>query len=101
MGPCCCCRASVATVVEVADEESGTHSIVHIKTRDRPGLLTDIVKVLKDINVNVVSAEVRHAPASCMQPAHACDHAAPLAGRCPVQEGAQMGFMACRWFDLR
>ena len=67
-------RATVATVVEVADEDSGTHSIVHIKTRDRPGLLTDIVKVLKDINVNVVSAEVRRRQPRCI-----CGH--PLGKR--------------------
>lgn len=53
----------MATVVDVVKEdESGSHSIVHIKTRDRPGLLTDIVKVLKDISVNVISAEVRALP---------------------------------------
>lgn len=31
-------------------------SILGVVTRDRPGLLVDIVSVLKDINVNVVSA---------------------------------------------
>ena len=40
------------------EDESGSFSIVHVKTRDRPGLLTDIVKTLKDLNVNVISAEV-------------------------------------------
>lgn len=49
----------MATVVDVVEDESGSHSIVHIKTRDRPGLLTDIVRVLKDISVNVISAEAR------------------------------------------
>jgi len=29
-----------------------------VNTTDRPGLLTDIVHVLKDISLNVVSAEV-------------------------------------------
>lgn len=33
---------------------------MQITTADRPGLLTDIVKVLKDISVNVISAEVQH-----------------------------------------
>lgn len=33
-------------------------SKLQIKTRDRPGLLVEIVKVLKDISVNVQSAEV-------------------------------------------
>ena len=41
-----------------------------------PGLLTDIVKVLKDINVNVVSAEVGCSP---WPPASA----QPLAGSTP------------------
>ncbi len=41
------------------EDETGSFSIVHVSTRDRPGLLTDIVKTLKDLNVNVISAEVR------------------------------------------
>lgn len=52
-------RPKIKTTVEVTEEDSGTHSKVTIRTRDRPGLLTDIVKTLKDISVNVVSAEVR------------------------------------------
>ena len=40
------------------EDETGSFSIVHVKTRDRPGLLTDIVRTLKDLNVNVISAEV-------------------------------------------
>lgn len=52
-------RPKIRTTVEVTEEESGTHSKVSIRTRDRPGLLTDIVHTLKDISVNVVSAEVR------------------------------------------
>ena len=52
--------------MEVTEEESGTHSKVSIRTRDRPGLLTDIVHTLKDISVNVVSAEVR--PTLCFNP---------------------------------
>lgn len=51
-------RTKIRTLVEVSDVESGNYSLVRIRTRDRPGLLTDIVKVLKDISVNVVSAEV-------------------------------------------
>lgn len=53
------CRGKIKTHVEVVDMEPGTYSLLRIRTRDRPGLLTDIVKVLKDISVNVVSAEVR------------------------------------------
>lgn len=49
----------VKTHVEVTPEdETGSFSIVHVSTRDRPGLLTDIVKTLKDLNVNVISAEI-------------------------------------------
>ncbi|CAL8469596.1 g9137 [Coccomyxa elongata] len=48
----------IKTTVEVTEEESGSHSKVSIRTRDRPGLLTDIVRTLKDISVNVISAEV-------------------------------------------
>ena len=40
------------------EDETGSFSIVHVKTRDRPGLLTEIVRTLKDLNVNVISAEV-------------------------------------------
>ena len=43
----------------MTEDEDASHSEVFIQTRDRPGLLTDIVRTLKDINVNVVSAEVR------------------------------------------
>ena len=59
-----CCREKVKTHVEITPEdESGSFSIVHVKTRDRPGLLTEIVRTLKDLNVNVISAEVC---ASCL-----------------------------------
>ena len=33
-------------------------SKLSIRTKDRPGLLVEVVKVLKDISVNVISAEV-------------------------------------------
>ena len=51
------------------EDESGSFSIVHVKTRDRPGLLTEIVRTLKDLNVNVISAEARpsHPPDITMQ----------------------------------
>ena len=48
----------MATVIDVTEDEDASHSEVFIQTRDRPGLLTDIVRTLKDVNVNVVSAEV-------------------------------------------
>lgn len=51
-------RVVVPTTIEVRDAPSGSCSVLDITTRDRAGLLVDIVSVLKDINVNVVSAEV-------------------------------------------
>lgn len=48
----------VDTVISVTGSEEDAYSTLTIKTVDRPGLLVEIVKVLKDINVNVVSAEV-------------------------------------------
>ena len=54
-----CCSRSVETVISIQHNEESAFSTLHIKTLDRPGLLVEIVKVLKDINVNVISAEVR------------------------------------------
>ncbi|KAL4431582.1 hypothetical protein ABPG77_001424 [Micractinium sp. CCAP 211/92] len=51
-------RPGIQTQIEVREHESGSHSVLLVNTIDRPGLLTDIVRVLKDINLNVVSAEV-------------------------------------------
>ncbi|GAX84153.1 hypothetical protein CEUSTIGMA_g11576.t1 [Chlamydomonas eustigma] len=51
-------RAVVPTSIEVTEAENGSCSVLKIKTADRPGLLVDIVRVLKDVNLNVVSAEV-------------------------------------------
>lgn len=58
---CLCCSRSVETVISIQHNEESAFSTLHIKTLDRPGLLVEIVKVLKDINVNVISAEVRPA----------------------------------------
>ena len=49
---------SIITQIETRDAESGAFTQILVNTLDRPGLLTDIVRVLKDINLNVVSAEV-------------------------------------------
>lgn len=46
------------TTVRVREDESGSHSELFVDTPDRAGLLTAIVATLKDINVNVISAEV-------------------------------------------
>lgn len=50
---------AVETVINVTGDEDAAFSTLTITTLDRPGLLVEIVKVLKDINVNVISAEVR------------------------------------------
>jgi hypothetical protein len=59
------CRQPFETFIDVQSEENGRYSVLKISTGDRPGLLTDIVRILKDISVNVVSAEVRH-PVPCV-----------------------------------
>lgn len=51
-------RTAVDTTIRIRDDDTGSHSEVFITTQDRPGLLVDIVSVLKDMSVNVVSAEV-------------------------------------------
>lgn len=51
-------RKVVQTTIDVAEAANGSCSVLKIVTRDRPGLLVDIVRVLKDINLNVVSAEI-------------------------------------------
>lgn len=52
-------------MIKVSGQEDDAFSTLTIKTLDRPGLLVEIVKVLKDINVNVISAEVRTTVATC------------------------------------
>jgi hypothetical protein len=49
---------AVRTRVVLSEDPTGSHSELYIETTDRPGLLTAIVGVLKDLSVNVVSAEV-------------------------------------------
>jgi UTP:GlnB (protein PII) uridylyltransferase len=51
-------RMVVPTTIDMSEASNGTCSILKIRTADRPGLLVDIVRVLKDVNLNVVSAEV-------------------------------------------
>lgn len=45
-------------MIQVKEHDNGTYSEVRVETSDRPGLLTQIVSVLKDLNVNVVSADI-------------------------------------------
>ena len=56
---CCKCRSEIKTSIKVKPDDEGAFTEVTVKTTDRPGLLTDIVHQMKDINVNVISAEVR------------------------------------------
>lgn len=51
-------RFAVDTTIDIEESSNGSCSEVYVRTKDRPGLLVDIVAVLKDLNVNVVSAEV-------------------------------------------
>jgi len=48
----------VKTTIYVKEHPSGSYSELFLTTTDRPGLLVDVVRTLKDCNVNVVSAEV-------------------------------------------
>ncbi|KAK9810145.1 hypothetical protein WJX72_005535 [[Myrmecia] bisecta] len=51
-------RSAVSTSIIITDDDDDNFTEVRIETTDRPGLLTDIVRTLKDINVNVISAEI-------------------------------------------
>lgn len=51
-------RPVVQTTINITEGRGGACSLLTIQTADRPGLLVDIVHVLKDVNLNVVSAEV-------------------------------------------
>jgi UTP:GlnB (protein PII) uridylyltransferase len=73
-------RADVNTTIAVRDAPNGSCSILHITTRDRPGLLVDIVSVLKDINVNVVSAEVDTLGSTADDELFVTYHGDPLSG---------------------
>eukprot|EP01025_Chloroclados_australasicus_P047766 TRINITY_DN5388_c0_g2_i1.p1 TRINITY_DN5388_c0_g2~~TRINITY_DN5388_c0_g2_i1.p1 ORF type:complete len:289 (-),score=33.43 TRINITY_DN5388_c0_g2_i1:146-1012(-) len=46
------------TIIKIKPTEDGRHTKLTVSTFDRPGLLVDIVRTLKDCNVNVLSAEV-------------------------------------------
>uniref|UniRef100_A0A7S0NB33 ACT domain-containing protein n=1 Tax=Pyramimonas obovata TaxID=1411642 RepID=A0A7S0NB33_9CHLO len=48
----------IPTSVKIFADETGGRSRLDVVTTDRPGLLVDIVSVLKDISVNVISAEI-------------------------------------------
>ena len=64
------------TVIYVEQDPEGAHTQIIVKTSDRPGLLTDIVHDLKDINVNVLSAEVGslfYVPSFMFPSPYSCD----------------------------
>lgn len=52
------CRSEIKTSIKVKEDPEGAYTEITVKTTDRPGLLTDIVHNMKDININVISAEV-------------------------------------------
>eukprot|EP00241_Pyramimonas_parkeae_P012920 CAMPEP_0114228446 /NCGR_PEP_ID=MMETSP0058-20121206/2349_1 /TAXON_ID=36894 /ORGANISM="Pyramimonas parkeae, CCMP726" /LENGTH=299 /DNA_ID=CAMNT_0001339397 /DNA_START=3999 /DNA_END=4898 /DNA_ORIENTATION=- len=49
---------AIPTSIKIWKDPSGARSRLDIVTTDRSGLLVDIVRILKDISVNVVSAEI-------------------------------------------
>lgn len=49
--------ADIATHIRIVDD-GPKRSLLSIETADKPGLLTDIVQIIHDINVNVESAEI-------------------------------------------
>ena len=50
--------SNVKTAISLKNESGQPFTRMTVDTRDRPGLLVDIVRTLKDCSVNVLSAEV-------------------------------------------
>lgn len=73
-------KKSIVTQVEVREHPSGSHTTLLVNTQDRPGLLTDIVRTLKDINLNVVSAEVDTIGRNAVDTFSITYHGEPLPG---------------------
>eukprot|EP00898_Chlorokybus_atmophyticus_P004907 jgi/Chlat1/5417/Chrsp35S00401 len=48
----------IPTMISVSMHPDGTCSILKVQTADRPGLLFDITKTLKEISVNILTAEI-------------------------------------------
>lgn len=48
----------IPTAITVRADPSGARSALRLTTTDRPGLLVDVVKVLKDCSLNVISASI-------------------------------------------
>lgn len=53
-----CVQEEVSTSIRLHTPPDSPFTRLEVTTLDRPGLLVDIVRTLKDCNVNVVSAEV-------------------------------------------
>ena len=53
--------SAVPTTIRITSAPAGNRSALELKTLDRPGLLVDIVRVLKDCSLNVVSASINTA----------------------------------------
>ena len=51
-------QAEVATKIRLETPPDSPFTRLEVTTMDRPGLLVDIVRTVKDCNVNVISAEV-------------------------------------------
>lgn len=51
-------HSEIETSIDLKVDERGRWTVLNLTTLDRPGLLVDIVHILKDISVNVLSAEV-------------------------------------------
>ena len=49
---------AIPTSIRIKPSASGSRSALELVTTDRPGLLVDVVRVLKDCSLNVVSASI-------------------------------------------
>ena len=50
--------SAIPTAIRISPHGGGARSALEITTTDRPGLLVDIVRVLKDCSLNVLSASI-------------------------------------------
>lgn len=50
--------SAIPTAISVRADPSGARSALRLTTTDRPGLLVDVVRVLKDCSLNVISANI-------------------------------------------